>query len=186
MEHNTARRIRRVVTGQDNHGRSQILFDEDSPHVLHFAGIPSFGITDIWKTRAGDHSFHRQEDACDGNELVPPHGGTLIRVVEFPPDKEYVDTWDRRTAFSGMGDSGHAALSADSDDQHGMMHRTDTVDYVFILEGEIYLLLDDGEVCLRAGDVLVQQGTKHAWSNRSDKPCVYAAVMIAANEKSLG
>jgi len=176
-----ARKIRRVVTGHDAHGRSNVLFDEASPHVLHFAGLKSFGITDIWQTGADARDFNSTSDACsDKMELTPPPGGTLIRVVEFPPDSEYIDTWNRHDAFGEMGASGSSALAPDQDEQHGMMHRTDTVDYIFILEGEIHVILDEGEVCLKAGDVLVQRGTKHAWSNKSDKPCVYAAVLVDA------
>lgn len=177
-----ARPIRRVVTGHDENGRSNVLFDGPSPHVLHFAGLKSFGITDIWRTDANIRDFNSREDACgDKVELAPSRNGTTIRVVEFPPDRDYVDSWDRHKAFGEMGGSGSAALSPDKEDQHGMMHRTDTVDYIFVLEGEIHLILDDGEVCLKAGDVLVQRGTTHAWSNKSDKPCVYAAVLVDAS-----
>jgi uncharacterized cupin superfamily protein len=61
------------------------------------------------------------------------------------------------------------------------MHKTDTIDNCVVLSGEIWAVLDEGEVLLRAGDCLVQRGTNHAWSNRSEEPCVIAFVLIAAN-----
>ena len=62
-----------------------------------------------------------------------------------------------------------------------MMHITSTVDYIIILEGEIYAAMDKGETLLKRGDVLVQRGTNHSWFNRSDKPCVLAAILVSAD-----
>ena len=62
------------------------------------------------------------------------------------------------------------------------MHRTKSIDYAIILQGEIDMLLDDGEVHLKAGDILVQRGTSHAWVNRGDKPCRIAFVLIDAKD----
>ena len=64
--------------------------------------------------------------------------------------------------------------------RHPGMHKTDTVDYAIVLSGEIYAVMDEGEVLLRAGDCLVQRGTSHAWSNRTQTPCVIAFVLVAA------
>ncbi len=176
----TNRSFRRVVTGHNGEGRSVVLFDESSPHRLNFAGLESFPIVDIWRTFGTAQDIRGNEDTCGPQmELAPPRGGTTIRMVQFPPDKEYLPQWDRHDSFAGMGESGASALSEDGA-RHGMTHRTDTIDYVVVLEGEIWALLDEGEVCLRAGDVLVQRGTMHAWSNRSDKPCVYAAILVDA------
>ena len=61
-----------------------------------------------------------------------------------------------------------------------MMHKTSTVDYLIVLKGEIWAILDDSEVCLRQGDVMVQRGTNHSWSVRTDGPCLLAAVLVNA------
>jgi uncharacterized cupin superfamily protein len=66
--------------------------------------------------------------------------------------------------------------------RHPGFHKTDTIDYAIVLSGEIYALMDDGEVLLKAGDVLIQRGTNHAWSNRSDQPCRIAISSHDAEE----
>ena len=81
-----------------------------------------------------------------------------------------------RQLFEGLGNA--AASTHGKGGRHPMMHRTETIDYAIVLSGEITMLLDDSEVLLKAGDVLVQVGTNHAWSNRSDKPCVIAFVLV--------
>ena len=79
-------------------------------------------------------------------------------------------------SFEGLGNA--AASTHGKGGRHPMMHRTETIDYAIVLSGEITMLLDDSEVLLKAGDVLVQVGTNHAWSNRSHKPCVIAFVLV--------
>jgi quercetin dioxygenase-like cupin family protein len=87
----------------------------------------------------------------------------------------------RDQAFASMGRSGAQALAHDaSASRHPMMHRTQTVDYAIVLSGEIWALMDSGETKMKAGDILVQRGTNHAWSNRSNKPCLVAFVLIDA------
>ena len=108
--------------------------------------------------------------------LEPPAGGTIFRVVEFPPDKAAAD-FDRKTAFASMG-ADHA-MDPDAS-RHPGMHKTATVDYAIVLSGEIWALMDEGETRLEAGDCLVQRGTNHAWSNRSDQPCLVAFILVSA------
>jgi mannose-6-phosphate isomerase-like protein (cupin superfamily) len=100
----------------------------------------------------------------------------VFRIIEYPPDRVRLKTLTPETFFRGMG-----AKPADTATRkHPGMHRTDTVDYCVVLSGEIWAVLDEGEVLLRAGDCLVQRGTNHAWSNRTEEPCVIAFVLIAA------
>ena len=61
------------------------------------------------------------------------------------------------------------------------MHKTPTVDYVIVLSGEIYAVMDQGETLLRAGETLVQRGTNHAWSNRSEAPCLVACILVSVS-----
>ena len=105
--------------------------------------------------------------------LEPPPGGTICRVVEFPPEKSYtgkVTAGEVRAYFEAMGS--HGASTGGPDARHPYMQRTATVDFCYILEGAITLILDTEEVHLKEGDTVVQRGTNHAWSNRSDKPCI--------------
>jgi oxalate decarboxylase/phosphoglucose isomerase-like protein (cupin superfamily) len=78
--------------------------------------------------------------------------------------------------FKAMGNENASTFGQNH--RHPFMHRTETIDYAVVLEGEIVMLLDDQDVHLKAGDVVVQRGTNHAWSNRSDKPCKMLYVLI--------
>ncbi|MGX7006104.1 cupin domain-containing protein [Caballeronia sp. KNU42] len=172
--------VRRIITGHDNDGKSIIVEDKPSPHTMHLPGVPTFGVTDIWKTKSSPASNAGCADACDGPiVLEPPTSGTVFRVVEFPPDRDYVGKWDAHAGFSGMGDSGAGAL-ATRDAPHEAMHKTRSVDYAFVLSGEIVAVLDTCEVVMQPGDVLVQRGTNHAWSNRTDTPATVGFVLIDA------
>ena len=170
--------IRRVVTGHNAKGKSVILSDGPSPHVMTIPGNPSFGMTNLWITdrmpadNAGD-----KDAAARPIVLEPPANGSILRVVEFPPDRTLA-SFDRNAAFSAMGAS--HAMDKDAS-RHPGMHKTDTVDYAIVLSGEIWALMDEGETLLRAGDILVQRGTNHAWSNRSEAPCLVAFILIAAS-----
>ncbi len=181
MTGNTSiRPVRRIITGHDAAGRSVIVSDLPSPHAMALAGVANFGITDLWKTGQSPASNAGSADACSGKiSLAPPPSGSVFRIVQFPPDKEYVGKWKPEAAFASMGDSGTQAIAANTT-RHEAMHRTSSVDYAFVMEGEIWAVMDEGEVKMKAGDVLVQRGTSHAWSNRSDAPCMVGFVLIDA------
>jgi Cupin domain len=176
------RKIRRIVTGHDAKGRSVIVSDTSSPHVMTLRGIPTFGVTEIWTTDSTPADNRAAKDPCKVPvQLAPPKRGTVVRVVEFPPDKLWIGAANRDRAFASMGRSGAQALAHDaSASRHPMMHRTQTIDYAIVLSGEIWALMDSDETKMKAGDILVQRGTNHAWSNRSKKPCLVAFVLIDA------
>jgi hypothetical protein len=169
--------IRRVVTGHNAAGKSVIASDAPSPHVLAIPGVPAFGLTNLWVT---DTTPADKTGAADGAArpvaLEPPAGGTIFRVVEFPPDATLA-AFDRRAAFESMR-AGHALDPRAA--RHPGMHKTASVDYAIVLSGEIWALMDEGETLLRAGDVLVQRGTNHAWSNRGAVPCLVAFILVSA------
>ena len=170
--------IRRVVTGHDARGRSVIVSDGPSPHVLTIPGRTDFGLTNLWITDGAPASNAGDADAAARPVVLePPLNGTIFRIVEFPPDRA-PGGFDRAAAFKAMG-AGHA-MDPDAS-RHPGMHKTDTVDYALVLSGEIWALMDDGETLLRAGDTLVQRGTNHAWSNRSQRPCLVAFILVSAN-----
>jgi mannose-6-phosphate isomerase-like protein (cupin superfamily) len=107
--------------------------------------------------------------------LEPPPRGSVLRIVTFPPEAAYIEritSADVRAFFSAMGSPGASTHSAAA--PHPYMQKTRTLDFCLILEGEITLVLDTEEVRLAKGDTVVQRGTNHAWSNRSDQPCVVA------------
>jgi len=146
---------RRIVTGHDKSGKSIVMSDGQPPNGLK---IPDRGVTfyEMWNTDAGPAPITATELEPTNRpvELAPKPRGTVIRILDFLP------------GFSEKA-SGNPPF----------MHRTETVDYGIVLEGEIFLLLDDSELHLRAGDVVVQRGTYHAWENRSDKLARMAFVL---------
>jgi quercetin dioxygenase-like cupin family protein len=175
------RPIRRVVTGHDARGRSVIVSDGPSPHVLTIPGRTDFALTNLWITDGAPASNAGNADAAARPVVLePPRNGTIFRIVEFPPDRA-PGGFDRAAAFKAMG-AGHA-MDPDAS-RHPGMHKTDTVDYALVLSGEIWALMDDGETRLRAGDTLVQRGTNHAWSNRDDRPCLVAFILVSASRWS--
>lgn len=147
---------RRVVTGHDAAGKSIVLFDGPAPNARKRpSGIVS---TLLWVTQESPASVSGREDRAQREiGIPPPERGSLFRVVDFPPQ---------------------AGPDADP-----MMHRTRSIDYGVVLEGEIDMLLEDSAVRLRAGDVLVQQGTVHGWINRGPGICRVAFILIDARER---
>lgn len=178
------RPVRRIVTGHVD-GRSTVVADEPCTAVTALAGTDDFGVTDIW-------SLHAVPAAIDGPDettaipirLAPPPGGAVLRMVQFPPDKNYIGRWDAKEGFGSLGASGEKALSDDG--PHEAMHRTSSVDFAIVMEGEIWSILDDDQRPMRAGDVLIQRGTNHAWSNRSDAPALVAFVLVDAQSSTIG
>jgi mannose-6-phosphate isomerase-like protein (cupin superfamily) len=172
--------IRRIVTGHNAQGRSVIVSDGPSPHVLALLDDPPLGMTDLWVTARtpADNTGTADAAARPAITLEPPRGGSIFRVVEFPPDQATAGKLDRRKLFEAM----HAGEAMDPGGaRHPGMHKTATVDYAIVLSGEIYAVMDAGETLMRAGDCLVQRGTNHAWSNRSQAPCLVAFVLISAS-----
>jgi mannose-6-phosphate isomerase-like protein (cupin superfamily) len=170
--------IRRVVTGHDGQGRSVIASDGASPNTIAIMESPAFGMTDLWVTHGAPADNGGTGDpAARTIVLEPPPRGTIFRVVEFPPDAQLAGKFDRVEAFAAIG--ARDALAPDGS-RHPGMHRTHSVDYAIVLSGEIWAVMDVGETLLRAGDCLVQRGTNHAWSNRSQTPCLVAFILVDA------
>ena len=170
-------RVRRVLTGHDADGKSILLSDGLAPNVKEMASMPGLALTDLWETSGAPASNAGTADAATRPvRLEPPKNGTLLRIVEFPPDSHWRSSANGREAFKSIG-AGHAQDRASSDP---MMHRTGTVDYIIVLKGEIHAIMEKGETLLRAGDILVQRGTNHSWSVRGNEPCIVAAVLVNA------
>lgn len=174
-------RVRRIVTATDQDGKSYFHSDGMAENYKEMSGMDGLYLTDLWETKGPRADNRGTEDAASRPvRLEPPDGGTILRIVEFPPDKNWRGKRDVSQAFSSIG-AGHAPVAGHGDP---MMHITGTVDYIIVLEGEIYAVMDQSETLLKRGDVLVQRGTNHSWSNRSDQPCVIAAVLVSADRVS--
>jgi mannose-6-phosphate isomerase-like protein (cupin superfamily) len=173
-------RIRRIVTGHDQQGKSIVLSDGPAPRSVSLDGRGS-AFVELWTTRATPAPIDRAsgEPAEDGIHLHPPAEGTRLRIVDFPPEDSEVlaqlTPEAVRAAFTAINaaDSIPAGPSP-----HPLMHRTESVDYGLVLEGELVVVLDGSETQLRAGDVVIQRGTSHAWANRSGRPARMAFILI--------
>jgi hypothetical protein len=170
-------RVRRVLTGHDADGKSMLLMDGLAPNVKEMTAMPGLALTDLWETKGAPARNDGSVDNADRPvRLEPPRGGTILRIVEFPPDSAWCGNTDGRAGFDSIG-AGHAQDAHSSDP---MMHKTASVDYIIVLKGEIYAIMDKGETLLKAGDILVQRGTNHSWSVRGNQPCIIAAVLVSA------
>jgi mannose-6-phosphate isomerase-like protein (cupin superfamily) len=170
-------RVRRVLTGHDERGRSTFIADGPAPNVKEMSAMPGLALTDLWETTAAPASNAGESDAADRPvRLEPPKNGTILRIVEFPPDSAWRNRTDGKLGFKSIG-AGHAQDKASADP---MMHKTSTLDYIIVLKGEIHAVMETGEKLLRAGDILVQRGTNHSWSVRGNEPCIVAAVLVSA------
>jgi len=174
-------RVRRVVTGHDKNGKSTFLQDGLAPNVKEMVSMPGLALTDLWETTVAPASNAGNADAAARPvKLEPPTTGSILRIVEFPPDSAWRNSADSKAAFDSIG-AGHAKDAGNADP---MMHTTATIDYIIVLKGEIFAIMETGETLLKAGDVLVQRGTNHSWSVRGNEPCIIAAILIGA--KPLG
>jgi mannose-6-phosphate isomerase-like protein (cupin superfamily) len=172
-----ATKVRRVVTAQNAQGRSYILSDAIATNAQEMKTMTGLMVTDLWETvETPADNAGTADGAARPMRHEPPKAGTLFRFVEFPPDTVWRDTVDPDKAFGSIG-GGH---TRDKTSQDPLMHKSTTIDYIIVLKGEMYAVMDEGEVLLKPGDVLVQRGTNHSWSNRSDAPCLIAAILIDA------
>jgi mannose-6-phosphate isomerase-like protein (cupin superfamily) len=162
---------RRVVTGHAG-GKEVVLFDGLAPNRRNrqASGLVS---TLLWVTDESPADISGTADrSLREIGVPPPPRGSIFRIVEFPPDRREMS---RNAVLQEMG------LFDQTESKHAGMHRTRSIDYAVVMEGEIDMVLETSEVHLAAGDVLVQQGTNHAWVNRGSKPCRIAFVLIDAH-----
>jgi naringenin degradation protein FdeH len=173
--------IRRVVTGHDKNGKAIVLSDGPVPTVHSNPIRPGQQSFEVWKTHAMPVPLaaDEPEPTTGPRSLQPPARGTVFRISIVPPETEETRRLTPEQAQELFRKSGAGEASTfGKGGRHPMMHRTETVDYAVVLEGEITLLLDEGDVQLKAGDVVIQRGTSHAWTNRSGKPVKMLYVLI--------
>lgn len=154
-----------------------IAVDGRPPTSVSIEAIPGTVFHELWSTASVPAPVDDGPDPTLGAlQLAPPAGGTRIRIVDIPPDsvQNAVAPEDAAAAFAQIG-AGHAHAL---DGPHALMHRTETVDYGIVLGGEVWLVVDAGETRLAPGDVVVQRGTNHAWSNRTEDVARMAFVLV--------
>ena len=179
--------MKRIVTGHTQNGKSIFVSKDEPSRVETLENLSGLALIELWAT---DSSPTLPADPSDPtgemSSFVPDPGGTRFRIVHFPSAQE------ERQAPEGEADPEAIRLEAlakmpglaETLEEDLAMHTTDTVDYGIVLSGEIWLELDDSaEVQLKAGDCVVQNGTRHAWRNRGNEPCVMAFIMVGARRK---
>jgi mannose-6-phosphate isomerase-like protein (cupin superfamily) len=173
---------RRIVTGHDESGRAIIQEDGPVPRLKRIGGEGGPMFHEVWNTRATPAPIDAAsgEPPEEGIELAAPRNGTRIRVLDIPPDGDHlndVTPEQARAHFAEVG-AGEASSHSGAGSRHAHMHRTETIDYGIVLDGEITLIMDVGETVVKAGDIVIQRGTNHGWANRSSRNCRIAFVLI--------
>ena len=163
----TTRRVRRLVTGLDEQGRSTIVLEDVARHAAVGHDTPAYVATQLWRTEStpADNTGPVVDPYDTDQQLSvgPSAAGTVFRTLELPPDADW--------RFDAEGNEIRPLA----------YHTTRSIDYAIVLSGSVWAVLDEAEVEMHAGDVMVQRGTAHAWSNRSDSSCVLAFVLIGGN-----
>jgi hypothetical protein len=173
--------LNRIVVGPDAAGRSSVL-QQGLTNVQSHEGF--FWRATLWATREtpADNSIDGDRALTDGlgARRDPFPSGVISRALEIPPDAP--DIAEHRRVLAALNEEvqqKHQPSDADLA-RHPTMHRTDTLDFITCVQGEIYLVTDTDEVLMQSGDTVIIRGTNHAWSNRSDAPCLLVGTMIDA------
>lgn len=169
--------VRRVVTGNNAEGRTSIVEDGLAVQVRTVAARPGYRVTNLWATHGSPAPINDPDRIGEVAGVLPPANGTVVRIIDYPPEPKDAGERERmqRASFASLFPD---AVHQPEGGPHPGMHKTETVDYAIVISGEIIAVMDDGETLLKAGDVLIQRGTNHAWSNRSDAFCRIAFVLI--------
>ena len=173
---------RRIVTGYTSNGYSCIESDDltspPAPNVMTIDGEPDFAFLEIWRTGAA--ASIADKDTAFGSPLnfSPPDGGLALRIMSLPSERSrnHARHGDHFARMGVEQESKHSQQSA----PQPTMHQTATIDYVIVISGRMELITERERTMVSVGDVVIQRGTKHAWSNPDDEPCVFAIVMIDA------
>jgi len=173
-----------VVTGHGADGAPRIIEDAPLPRFVERTAIPGMADGVVWATGVGDGGPHDGADPTPGlSPLLPAPGETRFNTVTLPPDSVFAaPDFDPVAA-----DAENAAVIPElaqlmDDPENPGMHRTDTVDYVIVLDGEVVLEMEGGEeATLGAGDIAIQNATRHAWRNCTDRPATLAVVMVGVH-----
>ena len=173
--------MRRIITGHDEKGRSIVSIDGPPARSI---GQDVGGLFEIWNTDGNDIISSDSTDKADEDIILsPPKGGTKFRYFQINPMPEGMSNEMMQEiaadAFEKIGASHHRIDTS----KHPAMHKTETIDYIILLKGNVTLILDEEEIDLKPFDVVVQRGTNHAWTNNGDEPALLIAVLIDSNIK---
>ena len=171
--------MRRIVTGHNEEGKSIVTLDGPPARSI---GEDVGGLFELWNTDGNNIISTDYIDRADEDIILsPPIGGTKFRYFQINPLPEGVpDEMMQEIAADAFEKIGAAHHRVDTS-KHPAMHKTDTIDYIILLKGDVTLILDEEEVSLEPFDVVVQRGTNHAWVNNGTEPALLIAVLIDSN-----
>ena len=173
--------LRRVITAINAAGKS--YFSEDGPaHIKSNSARPGLRSSHVWATSAIPCPIREPDQAVGGVKgIMPPKNGSVLHIIDYPPDpKDPAERERLREYVRQRGTNPEPGVRRFPDSPHPGMHVTDTIDYAIVMSGEIWAIMEEGETLLKTGDVLMQRGTSHAWSNRTDEYCRVAFVLVEA------
>ena len=171
--------MRRIITGHNEDGRSVIKIDGPP---LKSVGEEVGGLFEIWNTDGGPIDSSDTVDRTDTDIVLSPSpGGSKFRYFKINPAPEGIPAELLEDLAAQAFKSIEAEHERVDTTRHPTMHKTKTIDYIILLDGDVTLLLDDDEVQLKPFDVVVQRGTNHAWINNGDEPALFIAVLIDAD-----
>lgn len=175
-------KARRVVTGFDSQGKSVFVSDGAPQRTVTTDSLPDLALAEMWATETTPElPLGAGDPTLSMTNFLPSPGGSRFRLCKFPglSDRPF-DAKAFRAEYARKA----PGLAHSMEDEDVSMHTTDTIDYGIVMSGAITLELDDGAtVDLKQGDCLVQNGTRHAWRNKSTEPCVMAFIMVGAVRK---
>ncbi|EKT79019.1 cupin domain-containing protein (plasmid) [Rhodococcus opacus] len=177
-------KVRRVVAGNDARGKSVFLSDGAVPHRHDFQFLPGQAQSRVWFTAGPPVTTPPGDEPTSATgPVIPGPGGASFVIVEYAPDSAVDDPrFDAEHADTEFAQYA-PDIAAASDPAEPGMHRTPSVDYGVVLDGEIWLELDDGaQTLLTRGDTIVQIAGRHAWRNKSDRPATLAFVLTGTVE----
>jgi hypothetical protein len=168
---------KRIVTGNDVHGRSRVVINDNTSK----GGLTA----EIWRTNADSASVSTADVPHRSAILEPPGNGSVFRFFQVGPEQKelHLGKMEREQIYADHFRAMEASHCRPDTSRHPGMHRTATLDYIMVLIGCVTLLLDDDEIDLEPFDVVVQRGTNHAWVNRGDIPALLMAVLIDNADK---
>jgi mannose-6-phosphate isomerase-like protein (cupin superfamily) len=172
--------VRRVVTGRDETGKS-VFVSDDKVEPIRLGLMPGLEFVRLW---GGDETPALPANGSQpvARTFFPPAGGYRFSFVTIPPEGSATlpDDLDVQRAIAEVNEKLPGMMDHIEPDNPGM-HTTETVDLDLVVSGEVYLELDDGaEAQLRTGDCVIQNGTRHAWHNRSSEPCTMLSILVGA------
>lgn len=174
--------MKRIVTQKHADGRSYILSESITSIESPLPEIDErFKFFNLWTTNTMPVNFSAEDPVKDRSVSTSPAPlGSLFRIVNYPPEKLLIDKIHKMDPEALRAFEKQTGVELDGANKHPLMHTTKSIDFGIVLSGEIYLVLDDEEILLKPMDTVIQQGTRHAWSNRSNDCCLMAYVLLDA------